>query len=134
AADSSAAISLILYSAKYSGSSPDSLMFAAWRSRYSAANLSNSASSIVFELSEIALTDDIDATRMDQRPDARARQGLALVGPGVAPLPVRAVAFSLRRMAHELDRAARGQIAQNDFQIALRELSAEIKTDEPFGM
>ena len=39
--------STILYSAKYSGLSPDTLMFAACIARYSVANLSNSASSIV---------------------------------------------------------------------------------------
>src|SRR5262245_30175531 len=103
---SSAARSTILYSAKYSGPSPDCLMFAACIARYSAANLSNSASSTV-NLLEITVGDELHAPCQNELANARARQRVTLGRPRVAPMLVASARIVVAGMAHELGRAAR---------------------------
>src|SRR5690606_20227179 len=124
-------MSLILSSAKYSGSSPARRMLAACRLRYSAANLSNSASSM--GASEIAMSDQLDAAGADQRPDPPARERRALGRSRVAPAPVWTVGFGFRRMAHELHRGAGRQTAQHRFQVALGEPATDGKAHEALG-
>src|SRR3954452_5106019 len=126
---SSAARSTTLYSAKYSGPSPDCLMFAACIARYSAANLSNSASSTA-NLLEIAIRDELHAPCQDELANARARQRVALRRPRVVPMPVASARIVVARMTHELGRAAGRQTCEHGGEIRFVEPAAEVEPDE----
>src|SRR5690348_2123892 len=115
-------MSATLYSAKYSGASPDNLMFAACRSRYSSANLSNSTSSI---RSHVPIRNELEPARRHELANARARQGVALGRPGIRPIGRSRHVF-LTRMAHELYCAPPRQACEHFFEIGLVEAAAKV--------
>src|SRR5687767_15823166 len=118
-------MSAILYSAKYSGFSPEIRMFSACRARYSSANLSNSASSMA---SGVCVSNELHVALREQRADARARQRVALGGPGIRP--VRRLHPLVAGMAHELHGAGSRQSFQHRDEILLVEPAAEVKPHE----
>src|SRR5688572_2782054 len=120
-------MSATLYSAKYSGSSPDNLMLAAWRLRYSSANLSNSTSSIVD--SAVPIRNELHATCHHELPDARARQCVALRRPRVRP-SLRRPHVLVARVAHQLHGVSRRQIREHRREIGLVEAAAEVEAYE----
>src|SRR5687768_12061657 len=117
-------MSATLYSAKYSGLSPDNLMLAACRSRYSSANLSNSTSSIVD--SDVPIRNELHAARRHELADARARQRIALRRPGVRPI-LRRLHVLVARVAHQLHGAPGRQIREHGREIALVQAATEVE-------
>src|SRR5688572_10010745 len=95
-------MSTTLYSAKYSGSSPDSRMLAACMARYSSANLSNSTSSIT--ASDVSIRDELHTACRDELAYPRALQRIALGRPGILPV-AGGPHVLVSGVAHELDRA-----------------------------
>src|SRR6516162_7942518 len=113
--------STILYSAKYSGLSPETLMFAACIARYSAANLSNSASSMI-----------VSFRGHDSRSVAR-RERRGLRRPRIVPVPIPALRVVGPRMTHQLDRLTDGQAFEHGAQVLLVQAAAEVETREAIG-